>query len=335
MLTLKRTFVDVEHFEEKLGNANAFVEAIDWLYSKKASSFCLNGKIDLADFMTLLFEIVTIALNSHFPDRSIQELVDKLGTGKEKYDFELNSNIIKYDRYCTEPDMKFDTPVVSFSHMDGWVVQSVLWAAYVYCKVYSEMQENDNKKGLTALLSTMYNYSVYDAYEKFKKEHVLMKKTKETILAFISKIPTESHAADNNVSERKTTDEENAEIIMLREELRKKTEECENLCIRLSEYEEKEFFKYVAKGKTVKERESITRDIKDICSTQTMAKIRDKLIVKMKNKDIDIVNKDITARDLFLELGRMGMPILEKGFLFQGFQANYTQIRDAAKRDNI
>lgn len=325
MLTLRRTFVDIEHFEDKMGNANAFVEAIDWLYSKKASSYCLSGKIDLADFMTLLLEIITTALNSHFPNRSIPELVDKLSTGKEKYDFDLNSNIIKYDNISTTPDMMLKTSVVSFSHMDGWVIQSVLWAAYVYCKVYSETQDNKYTKGLKAILTSMYEYSPYNNYEKFKKEHFLMKKTKETMLAFISKIPTESATtANGNMAAT-----ENAEIITLRENLRKKTDECDTLRKRLSEYEEREFFMYIAAGKSRQERETITKSIKDLCSTQTMAKIVERLIVKMKMGDIEIVGKDIHARDLFIELGRMGMPILSKGYDFKGFQTHFTNIQKA------
>lgn len=333
MLTLRRTFVDIEHFEEKLGYANAFVEAIDWLYTKEASYYSLDGKIELADFMTLLYELINRALNSRFPNRSIPEMVNLLTYGAEKYGFELNSNVVKYD--YTTSDMMLKTPVVTFSNMENHVIQSLLWAAYVYCKVYSKSEDDNSTKGLKALLEILYDYSGYESFEEFKKNHFLLKKTKKTILAFISNIPTEPATTDNHVAEGKMTAEENAEIVTLREELRKKTEECETLCKRLSEYEEREFFKYVAEGKSDMEREKITRDIKDFCSTQTMAKIRDKLIAKMKIGDIDIVNKSITARDLFLELGRMGMPILEKGFLFQGFQANYTQIREAASRNTI
>lgn len=328
MLVVQQYFTRDE-YENALSYGNSLAKAVAWLYTDDATTqqgdYCLMGRLKFEHFMNLVCEMVREARYCQVPKVIIMENAHSLLCGKddEIWNVNLEDNVVK-NIMATVSGTTEKAPAISYSYMTHEAVECVLWAAYVYCLVFGKLGEKNAEQGQKVLYECMYEFSGYESKEEFR-HHPLIVKTKETMVAFLQVMPTQEQTDQAQKSQIPHADGDELRIL-----LEEKEQECEQLRKQVQEYEDRELFRYVSKGKTREERVQITREIRKICTENKLSDIKDRLILKMQNGEIDIVNKEIQARDLFLELGRMGMPILTKGYDFKSFQTHFTAIRNAA-----
>lgn len=203
MFCIERIFKDNEHYNDVFGDiGNAYVKAISWLFTDKAykderNDYCLRGVINTPEFMSCVHYFVFAATGSQ-PRLTINDYVTQLRTGDKRnsYNPYLDKNKVAIQKHEGKD-------VITFSHIEQNIIEDMLWSAYIYWHICSELDEDDKecKKAKKAILIAFEEHS-YLTKDTFK-EHFLVKEIGSTIKRFV-KFGTENTETEEDASSQNT-----------------------------------------------------------------------------------------------------------------------------------
>lgn len=199
MLCLEQLFVDCNHFSEKLGRGDEFVEALyPRLYGRNVDeNYRLLGKISLPDFMTAVVYFINTSLRDKHPRYTLDEYMYKLEYNEKKSGgigaigaIEAMERFAKRNEvsHIVQEDPKGkEKMAIKYEHLEKSVIESILWAAYVYCYIlhYLEPANAQAKRAMSDLYTRLYGYTQYADRESFEGTHYLMARTQRVGKRFL------------------------------------------------------------------------------------------------------------------------------------------------------
>lgn len=200
MIKIDKAFIDNEHYAEMGVAADAFVDAIYWLYTDEAFftiseykyvDYRIPNNVETPMFMTCVNHFVKLTNGKH-PKHGILSEAKKMLSGSNEFD------VLRRVEYTD--DMFWGKSLV-LANMEPAFVESVLWGAFIYFLINAHLNLEKNKNNKRAAL-------LHDCLQSFTNEndqefsrHFLMQHTIQTVKAGVKYYNDERAGAGKSDSE--------------------------------------------------------------------------------------------------------------------------------------
>lgn len=165
------------------------------LYGRNVDgNYRLLGKMSLPDFMTAVVYFINISLREKHPQYTLDEYMYNLEYNeKNPYalgNLELFAKRNEVSHIVQEDPKGKEKMAIKYEHLEKSVIESILWAAYVYCYIlhYLEPANAQAKRAKSDLYTRLYGYTQYADRESFEGTHYLMARTLRVGKRFLQNI---------------------------------------------------------------------------------------------------------------------------------------------------
>lgn len=191
MLKIEKTFVDNEHYREIMGeDGDAFVRALQWLFTDEASEYNLSGELTMPQFMSCVWEMIN-ATGGNQAKQSIRDIVHKMNTRNDDKPLEFTPT------HFSEADIFY-----SFKSVPNTFCVAVVWSTYLYwlfqaskegCSKNAENAHTLTKDFFLEMIDdiSLANHPNKDP-EKMRSSNPLYYQTESMLLLMISGTPTKA-----------------------------------------------------------------------------------------------------------------------------------------------